>query len=605
MADLYRTPSVLDEFSLYTTHFELYVCADHSKFKEIADRGPSQKSTTRYSPDEEGLLLNTRTDFHQVLDNLEIEYSGVYANPRALLTPSTMFKFNVYEPGGIYFIDKLKKAMTQQSVTTMSSFGLAIKIFIFGRTHDNEEKVIKVGSYMLFLADFQAHIDVTGATYTLTCNTNVSMAINPMIGNNTAGQISFIPYNMNIKAATVGEAIQQLQLNLNKSYENFKQQSVDSSARPCRFLFELDPELDKKISGLNKDSTQAGEAARFTFEQNISIYEVLQRILMASPEINERIDSENRNAFSRPFFDARFLPIVTSKFIPLPGRVDVIYTIKPMAKSTHDKQKFTFNFFFAGAGQNVDVMGFDLTFNISGPVMAGLNTSKAVEVYRNQNGQSVNTDANTVTKTIITENKRNDTAVNDVPDRKPINAAKNDIIPNQPKSNREANGNPEDSVENIKPLRHALLVITEVATSNGQQLKLDIRGRPEILQLTNGFEVNQDFSLSDGFLTDFIWIKVNMFDSEGEQLGYRGYYRLVSMRNSFSGGKFTQELYVSQMQGVGRTFYDWGSAWRVGDVKIADPDPKQTPKREEPTLTPIPDSQGFLADLKAGRQRGR
>jgi hypothetical protein len=99
--------------------------------------------------------------------------------------------------------------------------------------------------------------------------------------------------------------------------------------------------------------------------------------------------------------------------------------------------------------------------------------------------------------------------------------------------------------DNVPAEKQATLAHVLYGSSPGRegQFIMSIRGHESMLY--KQVSTKEDtYGIKEG-----LWIKLNIFDSEGRPFYYRGYYRCVSIVNHFRNGMFTQDIALLEMVG--------------------------------------------------------
>ena len=130
----------LDEFTTYAYHFELHCSPNTQELLDLT--GASDEKTENNRPNKT-LLINSRYDAHQTIDNVEFGYGlpGTVGEG-SVFVPTGKLSFNVTEPGACYFLEKIQNCYKQHKINYSPGVLFALKLIFVGRTPDNQIKII-------------------------------------------------------------------------------------------------------------------------------------------------------------------------------------------------------------------------------------------------------------------------------------------------------------------------------------------------------------------------------------------------------------------------------------------------------------------------------
>lgn len=539
----------LDKYTTYTYHFELYASSDWDELLDVAG-GPtaSELSTTRRESNGP-LLINTRKDAHTTIDHVNFSLLSTFNSITPLL-PQGDLSMVVTEPGGIFFAEKVRNHMIKYNVSESNSIIYGLKIIFVGRTPDNRVDVIADQPLIpLILFNMEAKFDIKGGVYSLIFNNTGSVLSKPVNGRIfqtteimlLAGRIN---KNVSINASSVGEAIKQLEDKVNSFYEKIYSTEVDDGAlengqrkaRPIKYKFTYDPEVDGSLKLVDK--------GQLTFNPKASIPEILSKIFMSSPEVLEMLKESQKNV-GKAFHPGVKIPIITPHYYPTADAINITYHVgvyKGDGKPNEDNS-FTFNYMFTGGGANVDVLDFEIKFQmlqnwLSQSSSYGVHVNTLLDKSAIEDPEWKKYVATNVIHPDTTRNRLENLAI----EKKKVWEAQNDgaFLPLDSKG--ESRGLVGTAYGNAGSSRLAFNTIVQMNASTETELTFSIRGHLKMLQL---FVIDPELASQPvGGYTKPLWIKVNIKDMFGDDFYYTGWYILSHVQNVFSDGRFTQQLTV-------------------------------------------------------------
>ena len=104
----------LDDFTTYTYHFQLLAAHnwDDLSLAQNTDAVVSTTSTRGTKIKGTGtttVLIDTRADAHQTIEDVIFDYVGSSTNHQGHFIPDGSMKFKVIEPNKIFFLQKIRK----------------------------------------------------------------------------------------------------------------------------------------------------------------------------------------------------------------------------------------------------------------------------------------------------------------------------------------------------------------------------------------------------------------------------------------------------------------------------------------------------------------
>lgn len=532
----------LDVFVTVIPHYELHLSNNWPELAALI--GVDLNAQTDPDSANGTLLINTRKDAHQQIDNIKFMYYGPMVDPSGALAAVGDLSLEVIEPNGVSFVEKLMKRMAELEITNITDaaqFGL--KIFFVGRLADGSEQTIPFNNIIpLHLINLEARYSHKGGEYNMRFVIS-SDAVNstPLRQDNgVARNIGFVNKNISFKANSVKEALELLEDQLNKNYSDvYATELLNSNgAKSIKYKIELDPKICGSLNLVTKDSLAPGEKCQLTFSPTIDIGSMIRQVIMSSKDVCGMI-AESRNGISKEGHPGVKLPVLQTFYNVDRGVVNVIYRVNLYEGSSDEV--FEFDYYFSG--KNVDVLEFEVKFNQMNTWMSASLAS--TEYNRSATGKMPTTDPSFWAKNIVPTNKTCEILYNVPIDRKAILALRGDIatLPGVNRSEGTGLAKHDPDAVPIARLAFETIGITNGATNN--QVTFTIRGHLDIL--------NRVVYAPDGSgpapsgVEKPTWIKVNIFDKDGNPFFYTGKYHLLSVENIFQGGKFIQNLTVIMM----------------------------------------------------------
>ena len=334
---------------------------------------------------------------------------------------------------------------------------------------------------------------------------------------------------------------------MNQNYEDLYETELKNvnGSKSLIYTINLDKEIVGNLNLSSKENFGIGEPGQFTFTPEIDIGSMIRSILYASKEVNEII-AGGRDEIYKEFHPNVRIPIIKCSYLLGKDTVSVIYDVLMYNGGKTDQNTFEFDYYFSGPGQNVDVMEFEIRYPsminwMSGSVTGtNLNTNNDSEIPKQF--PQYNAENNThpdITRTEI---------YGKLKDPKPINALSGDPAFTSVVNSVEGTGHAKYQAHAVPAARLAFETISLLSGAINPQLNFTIRGYYQILERVVMYPEIHDSTASNSIgLDNGAWTKVNIFNADGSPFFYTGFYRILSVENIFSGGKFTQNLTVMMM----------------------------------------------------------
>lgn len=529
----------LDFFVTYTYHFELHASNTWSDLENIPEEGVNLATEDRSSLGT--LLINTRKDAHQMIDNVRYRYNNPSVDPTAAMHALSDLSMEIIEPNGTFFIEKLQKHAEQYQVRDITGgmvFGL--KVLFVGRLEDGSEYTMALAPIIpLQLGTLSSHYTHRGGQHHLMFygSANSAITASPLHPYNTlARAVGYTNKNITFKAKTVQEAIPLLESGLNKVYNDVYATEIENcaGARTIKYKVTLDDKIKGDITLVTKaDSYAKDEKIHLTFTPNMSISSMIWSILTSSKDVNEMIASSMDHIETAGHPGVRW-PIIKTQYQLNSSSVDVKYDIV-LYEGGGDT--FEFDYFFSEPGKNVDVLDFDVKF----PNMQLWLTSTLVgtEINRNANSDVPESHPDIYSKNIVHEDTTREKLFISPQDKKCINALPGDVA-YIPAVNRSDNtGFVRHAADAVPAAKLAFTTLAQASSAISTQVSFTIRGHLDLLKtgVSHPNDAVTGFGIDAG-----LWTKVNIFNQDGTPFFFTGKYRVQTIDNIFQDGKFLQIL---------------------------------------------------------------
>ena len=544
----------LDRFVTYTTHFELHAADSWTKLKDIPASGTDMATTERNGV--ETLLINTRKDAHQHIDNVRFRYLGPTVDPSATLMPIAEVTLDVIEPNGTFFIEKLQNQASKYNISSFSSgmiFGL--KIIFVGRLENGAEATLPLdriialqcigfnSSYSHKGGEHHLSFMLSGTALTASAGTLATQ-------NGLTRAVAYTNKNVSFKAKTVQEAIPLLEQQLNKNYKDVYENELKNcaGAKPIRYRIELDPKIAGELTLVTKaDTYRPDEKCHLTFTPNIDIGSMIRNILTSSKEVNEMI-AASQEKINRGIEEGVKIPMLQGFYHLTDSELEIFYKISLYEGGG---EVFEFNYYFSGPGKNVDVLEFETKF----PTMFNWlsNTIAGTELNRNANSTIPKDHPDYYKNNVVHPDITRKELIIQPQDRKCIPVLSGDVAPLPGTNRSEGTGYAKHDANSVPAAKLAFQTIGQMVGARDPTVSFTIRGHKGLL---DKIIVYPDGSEQGYGMTENLWTKVNIFNADGSPFFYTGKYKMMTIDNIFSGGKFTQILTVlmltAEQQGIDR-----------------------------------------------------
>lgn len=536
----------LDKFITYTQHFELHAAPDWVSLSRLENEDRNL-STDRFSPNGT-LLINSRKDAHQSIDDVKFMAISNTASNSGFCTSYGEVTFTVTEAGGFAFSEKLQLLKDQQKVTILQNLIFVLKIIFVCRDQNNNIITKYAKLIPMSLMAMKATFDHRGGSYGMSFLIMNSMGATNGQSFGSPLRYAFTNKAVQFEATTVSEALKKLEDGLNANYEETYRNKLDGSVgKKIKYIITWDKELTGEVKGNVKNSFAAHDASKFSFNPGVEIGNYIMEILSHSKDINEKIGA-SKEAYGKEFHPGAFMPMIVPRVLMKKDVVEMIYDIKVYRGGK--AASFTFDYYFSDVGKNIDVMQFEVVYeNMLSYIASYSNAGQ--DKHTNSSGTCASEVPTVYQRDIVHEDKTKHRLEGLRVEKTPLKGVKpNDVLP--PASSNSAiqtglSTHPVGDVKSVKLATDASLAFMS-AGANPQQT-FTIRGHLDLLNLCAAYPdgTNTMFGTNNG-----VWIKVNIWMPLGDsgikkQFFYTGWYQLLSITNHFSNGMFTQQLHVIAM----------------------------------------------------------
>jgi len=534
----------LDVFVTYIPHYELHLANNWADLAAI--RYDDINAQTFPKSSNKTLLINTRKDAHQHIDNIKFMYYGPMVDPSGSLAAVGDLTLEVIEPNGVSFIEKMTNRMKDLCITNYSTgaqFGL--KIFFVGRLRDGSSDTIQFDNIIpLHLINLEARYSQKGGEYNLkfviSSDALGSTPLRP--DNGIARAAGFVNKNISFKANTVQESIKLLEEQLNKNYEDVYSNELlnASGAKELKYKIILDSKITGGLNLVTKDSLVPGEKCQLTFNPSVDIGTMIRQILISSKDVCEMI-GQSKEGIGKEGHPGVKLPILQTFYHVDKEVVNIIYKVN-LYEGGDVSDLFEFDYYFSG--KNVDILEFEVKFNQMNLWMqSGKN---GLEHQRNADSKNPTLDPENFCQNNLPKNITCDRLYGIKNEQRPINALCSDHA-YLPATNRsEVSGFAKHEVTAVPAARLAFETFGQAVGATNIQVTFSIRGHLKILDRV--VYAPDGSGPPPSGVAKTTWIKVNIFDQDFNQFFYTGKYQLLSVQSIFQGGKFLQNLTVIMVE---------------------------------------------------------
>lgn len=529
----------LDIYTTYTSHFELHAHPSWDVLKSL-DGADANAITTRFSPNGT-LIINTRRDAHQVIDEVKYMATSNMTNTGPLVISHGEVDMVILEPGGFGFMEKLHNLKGQFRFEDFTSLTWVLKPIFVGRKPDNTVEVIQSNLIPMVLQDLSATFDLKGGVYRMKFMINNSLASTRGGSRGPNMSYAFTDKNVAFEANTVEEALQQLQEKLQQNYdEAYRNRYENTGQRKLKYTVNFDPEIKGELDMLLKDSFAPDDSRKFTFDSKKEVSAFILDILTRSQDVNDKIGG-SREGLDKQGHPNVWIPSIVPRVCMRDGEVEVAFDVK--VYKGQGGPTWTFDYFFADAGKNVDITDFEVVFP---GLMNWLAYSTDMSTDRNVNWSAILPTYNQ--EAYINDSVHEDTTrkflYSLVPKKSPIEGDVNDVavLGTIPSSDRY--GYNPMVVKDVPSMRLAYNTLSQFNGAVEPQQTFTIRGNSELLDLCCTYP---DGSRNMFNTENSIWIKVNIWMMDNgvpRQFFYTGDYLLLTITNIWQQGKFHQQLTV-------------------------------------------------------------
>lgn len=532
----------LDVFVTYIPHYELHLSDNWGELAALI--GVDINASTDPDAANGTLLINTRKDAHQQIDNIKFMYYGPMVDPSGSFTACGDLSLEVIEPNGVSFVQKLTDRLSILKITNITAaaqFGL--KIFFVGRLADGSEQTIPFdGIIPIHLYNLEARYSHKGGEYSLkfviSSDAVNSTPLRP--ANGVARSVGFVNKNISFKTDNVKEALQLLEDQLNQNYQDVYANELlnANGAKSIKYKIELDPKICGCINLVTKDSLAPGEKCQLTFTPTVDIATMIRQILFSSKDVCDMI-AASKDGIGKAGHPGVKLPVTQTFYHLDKGVVNVIYKISLYEGGAEDT--FEFDYYFSG--KNVDILEFEVKFNQMDLWMS--SSLLSTEYNRDAAARMASMDPIFYAKNIVPKDQTCTVLYNVPVDRKAIKAIQGDVAILPIVNRNEGTGLAKHDADTVPSARLAFETVGVASGATNLQVTFTIRGHLGILDRVV-YSPDGSGDAPSG-VTKTTWFKVNIFDKDGNPFFYTGKYQLLSVENLFQGGKFLQNLTMTMV----------------------------------------------------------
>lgn len=580
----------LDIFSSYTYHFELHAASTWDGLKHLSSSDHNDVSTPTNSFNstnnsaKSSMLINTRKDAHQSIDNVKFAYIGPSANNNGHYIPDGTMSFSVFEPNRIAFIQKLYQLMADNQVSTLTNLMWVLKIVFVGRTSDSAAKNLPKDSEGLIIpmvfADMDSNFTAQGGVYHMnfvsvstfggaggrdSLDNIVSLGrfntqlITQSPAESKPDQTTSSQTDTTKTAAKPNPEYQKLSFNegitvsttcsnffimLNNNYDTIYKTILlnDSGAKSIKYKINMDPELS--VYKLDHHDVQAGTSTgQMSFTQDKSITSCIYMILRSSKDLNTLIANSYSGIRTDGHPNVSFVSVIP-RVIYFDTYIEVNYDVtlyKGSNTGSHGIEKtneMVFDYMFASPGKNVDVINFDIHMK-SALAWFG-NSSKGGIDFNTTDQKNLNNNIGVNAPVTTSNNAIGSRPI--IPVKSKDIALLNYVVP----ENRGSVTLKADTIESQQLMFNS---VVQMHAAFESMFTFTIRGN---LDLLRAGVILPDLDMKDLTKIPFgvkspLWIRVNIKDPQGHPFFFTGRYNVISIENHFVGGRFTQDLAVMMM----------------------------------------------------------
>lgn len=533
----------LDVFATYIYHFELHAADSWDKLKDLATKDDNI-ATDRFAP-KGTLLINTRKDAHQHIDDVRFHALAEATAKTELLVPYGELSLVVSEPGGFSFIEKLQAVRDKFNITSTEGLKFVLKIMFVGRTPQNKIETLSAKIIpMVIKPEMTATFTEAGGRYSMSFIISAALGATSDPASGAPMSYAFIKRTISFYGSTVEGALKTLEEHLQSGYDEiYKKEGNSELGKRLVYKITHDPEIKGSIKSLNKDSWAPNEPSKFVFSPTLQIASFIHTILKQCPELQQKI-GESKGALQKEGHPGLFMPVIQPRVCYHDDNIEIIYHI---AVNRGGMQKsFIFDYYFAEAGKNVDVLSYEVKFQYVGgwlpkKITTGydwaLNQSSTMHIHKPTLWKNQIVTVDSTRKENIVEVERS-----------PLDVKKNDPLPQPGVTYNDRTGHNNMPFDYTPHIRMGSDTYVDFQTAIAPEQIFEIRGHLHILDCTayypDGSEIGELFGGQNVWVKVNIWMPDSRFDGGKRQFFYTNYYRLMGVENIFSNGQFKQMLTV-------------------------------------------------------------
>lgn len=267
----------------------------------------------------------------------------------------------------------------------------------------------------------------------------------------------------------------------------------------------------------------------------------IETILKSSPELQAKVGA-SKEGIRQEFMPGIFIPVIQPRINYKNSAIEINYHVG-LNKGGAAGQ-YVFDYYFADAGKNVDVLNYDVKF-IAVNAWLSTKTTQSNDARANHSSTMQTRNTRVWQHDIVHPDTTRSTNLIDV-ERSEVVLQPNDIRPQPSTTNLDRTGHPTMPFHATPSIKLGSDSLADFQASIATQQVFEIRGHLDLL--------NDSTYYADGtyignlYNGNTIWIKVNVWMPDGaggkRQFYYTGFYRLISIENIFSNGQFKQHLSV-------------------------------------------------------------
>jgi hypothetical protein len=554
----------LDVYASYTYHFELYATNDVNQLYQYEYIDNSKVGTTRTAPNGD-LILNTRRDAFQNIEDVHYYITSPLTGVVAATGAQGGCVMQIREPNGFGFVDKMQQVVNSNNVISASNLVYALKTVFVGRKPDNS---IEVKSDIPLLIMGLTSMDMTfteqGSVYNLTFVTmagfdaHVSSETSDAIIEDMTTALGTVSRSVGFSGRTIAEAISNFETNLNRMYsEYYKESGTDKIARPVRYVVNLGSGIEGNLDSLNKEHFGSNAPAKFAYEPKAKIAAIIHDVLSHCAALNDKLAGTSNGQDYTTLLKGKYSPVVTSSLQLTATEALVTYNVAlydafttQFNEDNKGSYQYIFDYYFADPGSNVDVTHMELKINWGGldNAISSRNNFPMLDKAANISSTLPTTDPKHFANNLVTENKSIDQLIKTGEVGTTYFYGKQYDIAIMPFVNeKDRAGYPSIPADQLTSARLATKVVTDGYSGYGFNATMTIRGNYNMLKVQGNYPNNEKTSA----LNIGMFVKVNIYNEvkdpktgkvQKTPFFYRGWYRILTIENVFSGGLFTQNI---------------------------------------------------------------